>query len=208
MSHKNLALRLFEAVTLAFRPGSVSARRIRWARLVDLGVQSCRENNLVRAEAQFRSAGEAAEVLDPAGFELGISKYNLAMVLYRCNQLDGAEAEHQRALALFDNNARTLYAHVHRSAVDLARVYRAQGKCDAALELLRRTLATHDDEIFFPGAAFAELLDEISETLVEKGDLLGAEQISRFTLMCWEQLFGEGQGDLDLRGRWQWRDRV
>jgi tetratricopeptide (TPR) repeat protein len=134
--------------------------------------------------------------LDPAGFELGISKYNLAKVLSRCNQLDGAEAEHQSALALFNNNDRTLYAHVHRSAVDLARVYRAQGKCDVALELLRRALATHDDELFFPGAAFAELLDEISETLVEKGDSLGAEQISRFTLMCWEQLFGEGHPDL------------
>jgi hypothetical protein len=77
---------------------------------VDLGVQNCRENNLVQAEAQFRSAAEAAEVLDSDGFELGISQHNLAKVLSRCDQLCDAEAEHQSALELFDNNARALGA--------------------------------------------------------------------------------------------------
>lgn len=54
----------------------------------------------------------------------------------------------------------------------------------------------HHYEFWIFPADFVEILDEISVTLVEMEDYREAQPISRFTLLCWEKIFGLNHPDL------------
>lgn len=137
----SLAARLVGATVLTLMPRSGLARRLRLKRAMDLGIECCRKDDLLQAEALFRSAREMAESLNSDGFELGKSQYNLARVLSLLDQFDEAEAVYQKAIEIFQNNpdsSRT--RHVDRSAIELVRVYRARRKFDGAYPLDIRCL--------------------------------------------------------------------
>jgi serine/threonine-protein kinase len=148
-----------------------------------------------RAEPLFRTAlGIRRSRLKPDDELIGRSMANLGECLYWEDQNQEAESWLRQALAI--ERPHGLGEDVNTSDMYLALVLERKGSYAEAVDLLREGVAISEKIDGLDSQNFANSLHNLAGTLIDAGDLSGAEAMDQKALAIRRQLNGPGHPDL------------
>ena len=172
--------------------------------LMQQGSAHLQQNKYVEAEASYRASLTACESGDEAKpcEQLPLILENLGAVYCLTNQFSKAEPLLVQALDYLSGNMNrwedSLFgskaAVTADTLVELALVYRREGRLSEAEDLYRRAIATYRDE---PAAKYLPVaLHNLGQVLIEQQNTKEADRLLREAIAIWEKQLGPEHPDV------------